>query len=291
MIQIKATHNDANRNIYKVLQNYLPNLPKSKLEQLFRKNEIKINNIRKIAKTHIINQNDEIVVYGIDSFELVTNQQTELKKVSQQFTVIYEDDNILLVNKPNGVEVHGEENSLDNQVLSYLKFKSQDSFKPSHVGRLDKETSGLIVYGKNYATLNYLNQNWDKVIKRYLFQNDLDLSAYSVKNPLVVKGYISKDEAKKRMKFSPKQSENSKLAITQFYSDKNKKVAQLVTGRKHQIRVSLRFLNKPIHGDKKYQGAKANRLMLHCYQIKFTEFTGGLKYLNNLEFYSLPKFK
>ncbi|MFV8481725.1 pseudouridine synthase family protein [Mycoplasma sp. SK341A] len=290
MLEIKATKNDAGRSVFKVISKYCSTLPLSRIEKIFRKKDIKINNDRKITKNQIINEGDLISIYGIleDSAEF---KEAEVNTAKPNFKVLYEDENILIIDKPTGVEVHGEDNCLDNQVLTYLNFKPVDSFKPSHIGRLDKETSGIILYGKNYQTVSYFNDHSDSLIKKYTFWSNINLEKYTSANPLEITLYSAKDEPNKRMKVSPKKIQNGKITTTLFYMEDGKKVAQLVTGRKHQIRVTLKYLGYPIYGDRKYHGPNAKRLQLHSYSLKFQNITGDLKYLNNYEVFSLPNFK
>ncbi|MFV8414287.1 pseudouridine synthase family protein [Mycoplasma sp. VS428] len=290
MLEIKATKNDAGRSVFKVISKYCSTLPLSRIEKIFRKKDIKINNDRKITKNQIINEGDLISIYGIleDSAEF---KEAQVNTAKPNFKVLYEDENILIIDKPTGIEVHGEDNCLDNQVLTYLNFKPVDSFKPSHIGRLDKETSGIILYGKNYQTVSYFNDHSDNLIKKYTFWSNINLEKYTSVNPLEITLYSAKDEPNKRMKVSPKKIQNGKITTTLFYMEDGKKVAQLVTGRKHQIRVTLKYLGYPIYGDRKYHGPNAKRLQLHSYSLKFQNITGDLKYLNNYEVFSLPNFK
>lgn len=277
--KIKATSNDAGRTLFKVITNYFNNIPLSKIEKLFRKKEIKVNGVRVFQKNYIVSFNDEIVIYGIfdpHKEETFTNFFS--------FNVIYEDTNILIINKPTGVPIHSEEEALDNQVLSYLKYKKIDSFKPTHVGRLDKETSGIMLYVKNYPTLKKMNLLLQNITKTYAFKSDFS----EEKKEVVL--YISKDELNKKMRASYVPLPNSKISKTSFFMVKKGKFARIETGRKHQIRVTLAKLGFPIYGDYKYGGKKAARLMLHCCQIKFSNFDGDLKYLNELEFESKPKW-
>ncbi|WLP85752.1 pseudouridine synthase [Mycoplasma seminis] len=290
MLEIKATKNDENRTLFKVITKYCSSLPLSRIEKLFRKKDIKVNGERKVEKSYLVQENDLIVIYGILE-DTATFEPTQVAKSAGTIKILYEDENILIVEKPIGLDVHGEENCLDNQVLAYLNFKMVDSFKPSHIGRLDKDTSGIMLYAKNYATLSTLNAQTECMIKKYTFFSNINLDNYSSKHPMMVKIFTVKDEKNKRMKASPKQLPGSKEAITLFYMENGRKIAQLVTGRKHQIRLTLKYLGYPIEGDKKYHGASAKRLMLHSFSLKFQDLKGELKYLNNLEIISLPNFK
>lgn len=279
MFEIKATKNDSQRTIFKVICKYLNNIPISKIESLFRKKDIKINGNRKINKDDKVNENDIVIVYGIKDWKKITN----FSKIPFDFKIIYEDDNLLVIDKKNGVEVHGTDDCLDLQVLSYLNYKHNDSFIPSHIGRLDKETSGLILYGKNYMTVSKFNNTQSLFTKRYIFKSDFNESRK------IVDLYFYKDKTGK-IKVSKNKTDKSKYAQTLLYTENNKKYAELKTGRKHQIRLTLKYLGKPIYGDKKYGGKISERLMLHSYYIKLNGLDGDLKYLNNLEFYSHPKW-
>ncbi|MEA4333641.1 RluA family pseudouridine synthase [Mycoplasma sp. 1232] len=290
MIEIKATLNDSGRTILKLIQKYFPNLSKGFVEKLFRKNEIKINGLRKIQKNQIVNENDAITIYGLSESDL--QKEYEVKKsTSVNLKVLYEDENILVLNKATGISVHDEDDSLDEQVLSYLNYVPTDSFKPTHVGRLDKETSGIITYAKTYEAARQLNDNSEFIVKKYIFISDIKLDNFFEHKPFVVNNWIYKDESNEKMKVSKNNTKDAKQATTLFYSEKNRKIAQIKTGRKHQIRVTLSNLGFPIYGDKKYGGKKETRLMLHSYYVKYKNMKNNLSYLNDLELYCLPNWK
>lgn len=277
MKKFKISINDQNRTILKFLEKMLGDVPKSKIEKLFRNKDIKINGKRIKDKTIILNQGDEVTVYSVIS----SFQGKKYVPVQRNFTVIYEDDNILVVNKSNGVETHGAKGSLDDQILHYLKFKQTDSFIPSSIGRLDKVTSGLIVYAKNYLTLRQLKNNqkdWDKV---YLFKSDLD-------RDITTEFKIIHDENKKREVCGTE----GKPTKTIFWIEKKRKYAKIITGRKHQIRSSLSKLGFPIWGDTKYGGKPAERVYLHSFSIKINGIKNKeLNYLEGMEFVSQPIWK
>ncbi|WP_426461011.1 pseudouridine synthase [Mycoplasma hafezii] len=280
MFELIATKNDAGRTLFKLLVKYLNNVPISKIEKLFRKKDIKVNNVRNNKKDYLVQEGDHIVVYGIEQA-----QKTEVIKYKKgDLDILYEDQNILVINKKTAVEVHGSDDCLDFQVLAYLKYKQTDSFKPSHVGRLDKETSGIILYAKTYQALVQLNEAHSKFTKKYQFLSDFN----EAKREVVL--YMFKDYETGKMKASRTERPNSKQAITILTFDGKRKLAEIKTGRKHQIRVALQNIGKPIYGDKKYGGKKAERLMLHSYYLKLDGLNNELKYLNKVDFYCLPKW-
>ncbi|WP_036452295.1 pseudouridine synthase [Mycoplasma buteonis] len=280
MFELITTKNDAGRTLFKLLIKYLNNVPLSKIEKIFRKKDIKVNGKRLNQKDYLVAEGDHIVIYGVDQ----PQQKEQIKYQKTNLDILYEDDQVLVLNKLNKVEVHGSENCLDFQVLAYLNYKQVDSFKPSHVGRLDKDTSGIIVYGKTYKALVLLNEANDKFTKKYQFLSDFNEAKREVKL------YMFKDYSTGKMKASRTEVPNSKEAKTILTFDGKRRIAEILTGRKHQIRVALQNIGKPIYGDKKYGGKKAERLMLHSYYLRFEGLTGELKYLNKVEFYCLPKW-
>ena len=271
-----ATQNDTGRTLIKFVNKVFPGIPKSRMQRAFRQKDIKINGKRINDKKYQIKSGDIIIVYGLVSEKTVS---TTPVKADINFTKIYEDDHILIVDKKPGVAVHDEQNSLDKQVLAYLKFVQKDSFIPSHVGRIDKRTSGIMVYGKTYEAVKMLNDKASSQKKVYEFKSDLA-------KDIVTKFKISHDEDYQREKCGAV----GKDTETIFWLEEGKKYAELVTGRKHQIRSSLSKLGVPIYGDMKYGGKKAVRLFLHATYIKFSGLSGSLKYLNGQEFRSRPQW-
>ena len=275
MKTFKATRNDEGRTLFRYLTKMFPDVPLSRIEKLFRKKDIKLNGKRINDKKYKLKEHDEIVVYGIYS----QDKSSKVIKANIQFKAIYEDQNILLVEKKAGVQVHDFENSLDQQVLAYLKYKPTDSFKPSHVGRLDKVTSGIMIYGKTYDAVRQLNNSSSKLKKIYQFKSDL-------KQPITTTFKIRHDEENMREVCG----ENGKTTETVFFFEDGKKYAEIKTGRKHQIRASLSKLGKPIFGDVRYGGKRERRVYLHSTYLKINGLSGELDYLNGQEFRSKPEW-
>lgn len=275
MNKYKATKNDAGRTILKFIQKLFNDVPKSRIERIFRQKDIKINGKRIKDKKHLIKEDDEILIYGL----FTSVQPKQNIKANITFKIIFEDENILIVDKKIGVPVHDAKDSLDNQVLTYLKFKQIDSFVPSHIGRLDKQTSGIMIYGKTYEAVKQLNEANKKLKKIYEFKSDLN------KN-IITEFKITHDEKYHR----EKAGDIGKKTKTKFWIEGNKKYAELATGRKHQIRATLSKLNKPIYGDTKYGGKKADRIYLHSVYLKLDGLKEKLEYLNGQEFWSRPEW-
>ena len=166
--------------------------------------------------------------------------------------VIYEDDNLLIINKKKGQKTHpnlNETNTALNDCTTYL------GQSPYIVHRLDKDTSGLVVFAKNIKTKNYLQDNWDKVERRYKA-----LVLGKTKEKDILKNYLK--ENKNHYVYI---ADTGDLAITIYKKIKEINNNSLLdinikTGKKNQIRVQLSNINHPILGDKKYGSNNYKRL-------------------------------
>ncbi len=270
-----VTNEDEGRTLLKYLQRMFINLPLSRIERALREKDIKVNDERVKDKNVILTEGDEVVIYGID----IEIKEAPKSATRITFGVVYEDANILVVNKPNGLSMHSDNgSSLDSQVFKYLDFKKVDSFMPASIGRIDKVTSGLVIYGKNYQAVRQLNDAQNEFVKEYQFKSDFNETK-------IVTLKLSHDEG--NMKEIVDQV-NGKDATTKFFCNDKRKIAQLVTGRKHQIRVTLEHLGAPILGDTKYGGKRATRVFLHSWKVVLSGLEGSLAYLNGKEFTSDP---
>lgn len=278
MHKFVAHKNDGGRKLIKYISSLFKDLPEGRIYKLLRQKCVKINGKRITDSNHVINEGDEVVIYGIKEQATIYIYDVGLQLDSK---IIYEDDNILLINKKAGKVVHGEPLCLDDQVLSYLKFKQNSSFKPSHVGRLDKWTSGLIVYAKNYKALRELNDKIGFFNKIYTLKSDYN------GGDNVVSAYIHHDEKMQKMIVTKNPvGLNNQIVKTKIYVDSNKLYAQQLTGRKHQIRATMEYLGYPIYGDIKYGWRKKTnkRIYLHSYKLGFNNLSSPLEYLNGREF-------
>lgn len=269
--EYKITEANESKKLLNFMKKILHNYSLSFIYRLFRKKEIKVNQKR------ITDFNYQLKTNDIVSFYLNEENKLEIKTENFntsdiKFSIIYEDKNILVIDKPIGISIHSEKDSLDMQVLKYLNYQNNlEDFRPSHIGRIDKETSGLMLYAKNHYALSQLNKKQNDFEKIYTFKSD-----YNGKDREIITKILIKDERKKNNK--------TKEAITQIYNRKNQWFAKILTGRKHQIRISLAEIGYPIYGDRKYGGKNADRMYLHSYKLKLQNLDGKLDYLNNTEF-------
>ncbi len=198
-------------------------------------------------------------------YKLKINDEITINKYnkSKNIKIIYEDKDIIVVDKPYNLLTisNGKEISLYNLVSDYVK-KNNKKNKIFIVHRLDKDTSGLIVLAKNIKTKNYLQNNWDKIERRYKA-----IVIGITKNKEILKNYLK--ENKNHFVYI---ANSGDLAITEYKKIKEINNNSLLdinikTGKKNQIRVQLSNINHPILGDKKYGINNYKRLCLHAYKL------------------------
>ncbi len=304
MKEIVVTNKESGQRIDKLIRKTLNEAPLSFIYRLFRKKDIKVNG-KKIDIAYQVKENDLITIYVTD------NQLSEFIKPRTiinshvKLDIVYEDDNILIVNKPSGILVHGDQDekriTLTNQVLGYLSEKgefetSSNTFIPSPAHRLDRNTSGMVLFGKTTEALQQLMELFkekDQIEKEYyaLLVGDVKTKG-SIDLPLI------KDE-KKNLVHVGSLKNGSKEAHTKYekviYKDGFSLVkAKLLTGRTHQLRVHFQAIGHPIVGDGKYGDIDANRRFkerfnyegqfLHAYKFSFKKIDGKLSYLSNRTF-------
>ncbi len=303
MREFKINSNDAGQRVDKFLQKAVKNLPKALMYKYIRTKRIKLNKKRCEISTRLC-EGDIISLYINDEFFEVETDK-EFLTVPTNLNIIYEDENILLVDKKNGMVVHeDDENTIDtliNRIKNYLFKKGEYnpenelSFAPSLCNRLDRNTGGIVICAKNAESLRILNQ---KIKDRELQKLYLCVTiGIPKKNEDTLTAYLMKDESKKQVFISNKKTPKNKTVITKYkVLDKKDNLAllevDLITGRTHQIRAHLAYENIPLLGDGKYGNNKANReynvktQALYSYKLKFKFRTnsGILEYLNNKEF-------
>ena len=208
--------------------------------------------------------------------------------------VVYEDDNLLIINKPRGLLLQQDgdnsHESLDILVSRYLNATAM----PIH--RLDKDTSGLCVFAKNKQTADEIGKIFNdhaQIEKHYI-----TLVVGQVESDGVVDAPLRKSFERKKMVVAPLKS-GAKMAITRYhilekYKDYTLLDVQLLTGRTHQIRAHMSYLRHHVVGDIKYGDYKVNNIFkrefdfenqfLHAYKLKFLDLKGSLNYLKNKEF-------
>ena len=304
MLKQKITYKDANQRIDKYVKKYFSNAPLSFIYKLFRKKDVKINN-HWVKENYILKENDEISIYVTTSQmeDFIVNQ--ELKKKEFPYQIVYEDKNVLIVNKPRGILVHGDinekEKTLTNDVLNYLYLKDEYNpridigFTPGPAHRLDRNTAGLVIFGKNVTALQILQDLFKD--KKEIEKHYIALVCHPLNQNMEINAQLLKDEKTKMVKVSNAPGSKSALTIVKpikKYNDFTLVDIKLVTGRTHQIRVHMNYINHPVVGDNKYGDFKINKQIkqlykfddqfLQAYEIEFKNISGELSYLSNKKF-------
>lgn len=314
MRQIVITEKEAGQRLDKMLSRYLNEAPVSFLYKMLRKKNIKLNG-KKAAGQEKLAVGDTVVLYladeTVEKFSKNIAQEREQDK-RVQLDIVYEDEHILLLNKPVGMLSQKAERtdvSAVEYVTSYLLDSGQitkeglRTFHPAVCNRLDRNTSGLLAAGKTVAGLQELSRMFkERTIGKYY----LCLAAGTVTEPSVIRGFLRKNEKTNQVEITKKETSGSAAIETEYRPLRVVKGAtllevHLITGKTHQIRAHLASVGHPIVGDFKYGDKKVNarykqeygltHQLLHAYRIQFPMIDGELSGLSGKEFYADPPGK
>lgn len=296
MVEIKINKLNENQRLDKYLLKYLNKAPKSFIYKMLRKKNIKLNG-KKAEGNEIILYNDIINIYLSDETINSFRENKKINNTKQDFKIIFEDTNIIICYKPINLvsqpDISNKTNSLNDQLIYYVynngDYDLSSDFTPSICNRLDRNTSGIITFGKNLKALQSIN----KAFKNNLIDKYYLTAVYGNINKSGTIELYHKKEGNKAI-LSKNYIPESKKIITQYepiINKDNKTLLniKLITGKTHQIRASLEYIGYPIIGDKKYNNKNINTFnlknqFLHCYKIHFKEQDEFLNYLSNKTF-------
>ena len=273
-MNLKIQKSDIGKRIDSLIPDKFKDLSRSTVQRLIEEENIKVNN-KKTKHSYKVKLDDEI--------EISIPEPKETKLIAQNIPieVIYEDKDIIVVDKPSGIltiSTEKEKNlTIYHLVMNYLKSKNKNN-KVFIIHRLDKDTSGILIFAKSEKIKNLFQNKWNDIIKERRYYA-IVLNKLKDKQG-VIKSYLK--ENKNHIVYSTNDKVNGKLAITEYKVIKEIEKYALLdinikTGRKNQIRVHLSDLSSPIIGDKKYgcENKLIKRLALHAYKLKLIDPRNG----------------
>lgn len=292
--------NDNGQRLDKFIEKAVSTLPKTLMYKYIRIKRIKVNN-KRTEISYKLKQDDKVELYINDEF-FVVNKEKPFLIAPTNLKIIFEDENILIVDKPAGLVVHEDErqtaDTLILRIQHYLFDKGEynpdkeNSFAPSLCNRIDRNTAGLVIAAKNAETLRILNEKIKaREIKKFYL---CVVHGYLEKKSTTLEAYLERDLKEKKV-YIHEICQKGDVTVKTKYNvlcEKNNLSlleVELLTGRTHQIRAHLAFVGHPLLGDGKYGSNMQNQGFIMKYQalysykliFDFKTDAGILNYLND----------
>lgn len=303
MKEIIVSKNEAGQRFDKLLTKYLNEAPKSFIYKMLRKKNILLNGKKATGNEKLLVGDSVKLFLADETIQKFSN--VESIHTDEKLDILYEDEHIIVINKPVGMlsqKAEAKDTSLVEHLISYLLQTNQittdelRSFKPGICNRLDRNTSGILLAGKSLVGLQTMAELFKKRSLRKFYRcfvvGEITEKSY-------IKGFLVKNDATNKVTVIQKECEGSVPIETEYepiWSNGQYTLLEvhLITGRTHQIRAHLASRQHPIVGDYKYGNRKINdefknkyqleSQLLHAYRLEMPILTGELEQISEKQF-------
>jgi 23S rRNA pseudouridine1911/1915/1917 synthase len=276
---IYIDENDENKRLDSYLSEITPDLSRSKIQNFIKSGNVKINDSIK-KPSYILKENDKI------DFEIPEEEKLEIKPQDIPIEIVYEDKNMLVVNKPSGMLTHPTTIERENTLVNALLYKFNNNlsdingeFRRGILHRLDRNTSGLLMIAKNNKAHEFLaeqiknhtiTKKYRAVVKGVIKEDEFEINSPIGRNPNQPHKMMTRDDGK---------PSRTIVKVLERFKEYTYVELTLITGRTHQIRVHMKNINHPVYNDTLYgagQGkVKTDEQVLQSYYLRFTKPFGN----------------
>lgn len=276
---IYIDENDENKRLDSYLSEITPDLSRSKIQNFIKSGNVKINDSIK-KPSYILKENDKI------DFEIPEEEKLEIKPQDIPIEIVYEDENMLVVNKPSGMLTHPTTIERENTLVNALLYKFNNNlsdingeFRRGILHRLDRNTSGLLMIAKNNKAHEFLaeqiknhtiTKKYRAVVKGVIKEDEFEINSPIGRNTNQPHKMMTRDDGK---------PSRTIVKVLERFKEYTYIELTLITGRTHQIRVHMKSINHPVYNDTLYgagQGkVKTDEQVLQSYYLRFTKPFGN----------------